>query len=447
MADTVRTTCAEASFDENQGLASLRNRHTIVILTGNHLCHNPRVIKEADALHAAGYQIEVLAGWIDDTLAERDRELMKTRAWRLAVVADWRPSQPWGPWRRRGHSLWRRWAIWRQRQLGRESVDQFGAPAGALLSAANQRPAALYIAHSEAAMWVAVRMLDQGATVGVDFEDWFSEDLPSEARRIRPIELMKRWEQRLLAEGQYRVCASQALSQRLAETYQVAAPDVIYNVFPWADRDHLDGLTKDRRDCERVSIHWFSQTLGAGRGLEDLLAALPLLNQPVEVHLRGMPKSDWPSLFEKHCPARCRDWVHVHTLVSNTELLSRIAEHDIGFAGEVSQTASRDLTATNKLFQYLLAGLPVVASNTMGQREVIDAVGDAGALYPQGDVTALAATLRQWIADRDALAARKQAALAAARDLYHWEGQLARVIHAADRAILASPIGEAFDRT
>ena len=35
---------------------------SICILTGNHLCHNPRIIKEASALSDAGFKVEVLSG-------------------------------------------------------------------------------------------------------------------------------------------------------------------------------------------------------------------------------------------------------------------------------------------------------------------------------------------------------------------------------------------------
>ena len=42
----------------------------------------------------------------------------------------------------------------------------------------------------------------------------------------------------------------------------------------------------------------------------------------------------------------------VHPVVHNDELLSRIAEHDIGFAGEMKYCQSRDLTVTNKIFTF-----------------------------------------------------------------------------------------------
>ena len=139
-------------------------------------------------------------------------------------------------------------------------------------------------------------------------------------------------------------------------------PTVVYNAFPWSDRESIDGLFKDRRDRRLPSIHWFSQTLGHGRGLEDLIAALPLLKHEAEIHLRGKPVSGFENWLAHRVPEAWRGRIKVHGLVSNAELLSRIAEHDIGFAGETPLIRSKDLTVSNKILYYLLAGLAVVAS-------------------------------------------------------------------------------------
>ena len=116
----------------------------------------------------------------------------------------------------------------------------------------------------------------------------------------------------------------------------------------------------------------FSQTLGPGRGLEDLIAALPLVKRDAEIHLRGNPVSGFENWLAHRLPEDWRNRIVVYPLVTNAELLSRIAEHDVGFAGEPSLIRSRDLTVTNKILYYLLAGLAVLASDTTGQREVAD---------------------------------------------------------------------------
>lgn len=91
--------------------------------------------------------------------------------------------------------------------------------------------------------------------------------------------------------------------------------------------------------------------------------------------------------------AEYRKWrnrVFFHPLVANAELVSRIAEHDIGFAGEMKFCRSRDLTISNKILHYLLGGLAVVASDTKGQQEVASKAPGAVLLYTSGDPRQLA---------------------------------------------------------
>lgn len=225
------------------------------------------------------------------------------------------------------------------------------------------------------------------------------------------------------------------MSQALASEFGCPQPTVVYNAFPWSDRKYIDGLPKDRRDGALPSIHWFSQTLGQGRGLEDLIAALPLLKQPAEIHLRGNPATSLNNWMASHLPESWRSRIVVHPPVLNTELLSRVAEHDIGFAGETSLIRSRDLTVTNKILYYLLAGLAVVASDTAGQREVAAQAPGAVLLYPSGNAAALAARLNTLLGSEDALRQAKCAALAAAKETFCWERQERALLESVNRAL------------
>jgi glycosyltransferase involved in cell wall biosynthesis len=225
------------------------------------------------------------------------------------------------------------------------------------------------------------------------------------------------------------------MSAALAGEFGCPQPTVVYNAFPWSDRESVDGLSKDRKDRSLPSIHWFSQTLGHGRGLEDLIAALPLLNHEAEIHLRGKPVSGFDNWLAHRVPEAWRGRIVVHALVSNTELLSRITEHDIGFAGETTLIRSRDLTVTNKILHYLLAGLAVVASETAGQREVAVQAPGGVFLYPSGDAPALAARLNTLLGSADALMRAKSAALAAAEETFCWERQEKALMESIHRAL------------
>jgi glycosyltransferase involved in cell wall biosynthesis len=210
----------------------------------------------------------------------------------------------------------------------------------------------------------------------------------------------------------------------------------LYNAFSWRDRDTIDGRRADRGESRVASLHWYSQTLGPGRGLDELLSALALLDHPAELHLRGKVSPGYLAHVRDRVPAAWRDRVFIHDLVPNDQLLSRIAEHDIGLALEARDPPSRDLTVTNKILHYLLAGLPVVASNTAGQSEVAEHAPGAVRLYESGSADSLAGALDELLSSPAARASAREAALDASRRHFCWEVQapiLLQSVHAAMR--------------
>jgi hypothetical protein len=229
------------------------------------------------------------------------------------------------------------------------------------------------------------------------------------------------------------------MSEALAAANSSATPAVVYNAFEWRERGGIDGLLRDRASRRVPSIHWYSQTLGPGRGLEDLFAALPHVRAALEIHLRGSPVAGLDAWLDSRVPASWRHRLFIHGVVTSDELLSRVAEHEIGFAGEMKYCRNRDLTVTNKILHYLLGGLAVVASDTAGQREVAAQAGDAVRLYASGDALALAARLNELVDSPEALSRARAAALHAAETTFCWERQEPVLLQLVARATSAQP--------
>lgn len=403
----------------------------ILILIGAHLCTAPRPQKEADVLTEIGHHVTIRGVWFNEDLASRDQSITKRKSWKFEPALDFRHQRRLTNWQVRFKT---RLARELYQRLGLISPYLLGYGAFALLQVARKATADLTIVHSEAGLWVGSRLLDEGFRVGVDFEDWFSEDLPLKARAARPIAYLKSLESKLLKNCEYCLTTSHAMAKAMSQTTGFVPPSVIYNAFPWAEREYIDDQTKDRKNHNLRSIHWFSQTVGPERGLEILMVALTYLADPVEVHLRGNYPESARQWLEPQIPEAWRQYVFIHPTVPNNELLSRIAEHDIGLALESSNVISRDLTITNKLFQYLQAGLAVVATNTSGQQEIFSQFPDCGALIPCQDSKALADAINTFLLDSDRLKAAKSAALAAAQKL-SWEQQSKKILDAVENAL------------
>jgi hypothetical protein len=410
----------------------------IALLTGNGLCHNPRVIKEARALARAGHEVEVLGAWSDPALKARDMEMLSRLPFRFTPVIDRTDPSIGGGLRRGGRRIRKSLGHLAHRIAHFQNRWELGDSVTALASAARSRSADLYIAHSEPGMAAACDLMSSGRRVGVDMEDWFSEDLLPEARAHRPVSLLRDMERTLLCGGAYSSCTSIAMSNALASDYGCAPPAVIYNAFPWADRDGCSGELQDRKDRRVPSIHWYSQTLGHGRGLEDLFAALPYVRHDVEVHLRGHPVAGFDDWLRERVPGSWKSRVFVHALVPNGQLLARISEHDIGFAGEMKYCRNKDLTISNKAMHYLLAGLAVVASDTLGQRELAERAPGAVFLYASGDAATLAGRIDSLLGRANVLGDAKAAALRAAEQALCWERQEPVLLDTIRRALVSN---------
>jgi glycosyltransferase involved in cell wall biosynthesis len=413
----------------------MANKARILILIGAHLWTSPRSQKEAQALASAGHDVTISGIWFDELGASRDRALAAGKPWKFEPALDIREPTALG--------RVRNVAVRGRRRMDRELCSRLGwrLPAAlgygaqGLLRAALEYSADLTIVHSEANLWVGSELLDRGRRVGVDFEDWFSEDLREDQRQAHAMQWLQEIEQQLLRRCTYSITTSKAMSIALSEHYGAPPPAVVYNVFPFAERSALDGVFKDRKDPNVPSVHWFSQTIGPGRGLEMFFAATRDLATPFEIHLRGRMAMNYEGDFRRLVPDHVRERLFIHDTVPNDALLSRIAEHDIGLALERSERASRQLSITNKLFQYMQGGLAMIATDTKGQAEVFAAEPEIGLMIPNNDVNALVEALRVFLDDKGRLRKARAASIEAARRTFCWEKQADTIVQSAERAL------------
>mgnify|MGYP006292806309 CR=1 FL=1 len=393
----------------------------ICLVTPGQPSTNPRLVKEADALHEVGYDVQVVAckyqAWADEAdSAFEDREWSAT----------W---LHYGPMASRPRDLWQRG----RRRVAKELVRFTGPQPGLtewafhyiipeLTHRVRQVPADLYIAHNLAALPPASHAAHQhGAKLGFDAEDFHRGELPDTPENELDRTLTAALEERYIPHCDYVTAASDGIAEAYAETLDIERPTTILNVFPWKERDRSvpdDALAEETPEGKR-SLYWFSQTIGPDRGLQDALRALPSLPDDVILSLRGQ----WSTGYEEPFREEARrlgvsDRIRHLDLVPPDELIPRTEQHDVGLALEQpSVSTNRKICLTNKLFTYLLSGLPFVATATPGQRSVIDELPEVAHSYGPGAIDEFveAATI---LLNTNGL---RDAALQAARDRYCWD--------------------------
>ena len=388
-------------------------RSVLIVIVG-HLASAPRAQKEAAALARAGAQVMVRGNWYDPALVEEDGAIARQIDVDFAPVTDLR--------RQGGRLLDRlrhRAARLGHDRFGLVSPRTLGPGAQELLHAARTINADLTVVHSEPGLWLGRQLLERGHRVGVDFEDWFSHDQLPRDRSAGVRDSLQALERYLLRNAHSCTTTTRAMANALAVDADTArVPVAIPNSFPVEPAQAAQGGS-DLRDGPATSFYWFSQTIGPARGLEPLAGALALLRGDWRLHLRGSLGSH-RAWFEQIFPAALRERIQCHDPVSNADLPSRTRGHDVGLALELPYCQNKELTASNRIHEYLRCGLAVIATSTQGQREVMQASPGAGVLVDAGDEAGLAAAMQRMIDAPDQLRAFKQQAASAGRHVWDW---------------------------
>jgi glycosyltransferase involved in cell wall biosynthesis len=389
----------------------------VCLIGAMHPSHNPRLLREADTLAEAGHEVRVVSPSYMPELALKDQRQFAHRNWRLQQV-DYRPVG----WRGKTRSF----AIRGRRKLAQSAFEKSGglklaqyaytAAFPELMALAVGEPADWFIAHAHAALPVAAKAAKRwNARLGFDCEDLLS------VSGTDPVDIVKLIEEKYLPECDYVTVPSHAMANQLVQWYEIQTPIVLYNVFPLSLAEGmLSPLERTASEGKPLRLHWFSQTIGPGRGLEEVIEALSLLGGDSELHLRGMPARGYEEVL--YSLARHHGlMLKLHPLVDHDDLIKTMDAFDVGLALERPENGNYSLTVTNKIGSYLLAGLAVVATDTPGQREVLNRVPGAGVLYRAGSPHELADALRPWLNDRQALLNVQQAAWNAARKRFCWD--------------------------
>jgi hypothetical protein len=392
----------------------------VCLITPGHIGSTPRLVKEADALVEAGYRVHVVAGRHYPAADPLDADILATARWACTRV-DFRGGA--GTLARK---LLRRLA---RRRVARDSRAGLWTAARAshaealhLGRVAGRFPARLYIGHCLAALPAAARAAAQsGGAYGFDLEDFHDAETaaalsdPAERHAIAILE------KGLLPGCAHLTASAPLIAGQYAEIYRVE-PRTVLNVFPrsQAPAAPLDPgpISGDRP----AVVYWFSQTIGAGRGLEAAVAILARMRTPVELHLRGTPADGYAGRLQATA-ARAGLSRPIRFLPpgSPAEMARLAAGAHLGLSAEERVPLNRDLCLTNKVFIYLLAGIPQLLSHTSAQGALAGELGDAALLADLGQTEATARRLDEFFAQPGAAAGARRRAWELATRRYCWD--------------------------
>lgn len=173
-----------------------------------------------------------------------------------------------------------------------------------------------------------------------------------------------------------------------------------------------------------VKLFWFSQTVGKGRGLEDILTALRRFPfESFSITIMGDLSNEMENYLRGQILENNEIQVDLSFLnpVEPDKVFELASTFDIGLAIEPVINENSDLIFTNKLFTYMLSGNAILFTSTTAQEYFFNQHSNIGWIYPSGDIDRLELVLEQIRHNPLELLSLKQNAQELATRLYNWE--------------------------
>jgi glycosyltransferase involved in cell wall biosynthesis len=223
------------------------------------------------------------------------------------------------------------------------------------------------------------------------------------------------------------LAVSDPVADLVAQRWEVPRPTVLLNCPPAWRPDEPGPIASDRiREAAGIEdgrpIVLYQGGFSVDRGIEELIAAasnphLTALDAAVVFMGYGRLESFIRAAAERD-PRR----VHLLAAVPPDELMSWTASADVSFVGQPPRTLNQRLNLPNKLFESLMAGVPVIVSEGNEQCRLVEAER-VGSCVDIDDPAVVAAACADLITrPEDERAALRAHCRRVALERYTWEG-------------------------
>lgn len=174
-------------------------------------------------------------------------------------------------------------------------------------------------------------------------------------------------ERALIRRADYSIFVASAINDWYREEYAITNTDVVYNCPVFADIPRSDRFREEFAIPADMPIFLYQGVIGTERGVPKLVEAFASLQGRAALVIMGYGElADWVREQSARQPN-----LFYHPAVPPDRLLAYTAGADFGLSVIEPASLSYEYCMPNKLFEYLMAGKPVLVSPTREQRDFV----------------------------------------------------------------------------
>ena len=228
----------------------------------------------------------------------------------------------------------------------------------------------------------------------------------------------------LIRKVDHTITVSPSIAHSLQERYNLEFVTVLRNFPPYRPPEKCNRIRSELNLPPESPIVLYQGGFLTENGLREQIDAAAGLTGVTFVLIGGGPCE--AALKKQVIQAGLQDKVYFIPRVPFQELHSYTCSADLGLCVIKNTGKSFFYSIPNKLFEYLMAGLPVLVSNFPEMQAIVRKAG-AGDVVDPMDVAAIRRSICVMLADESKLREYSKAAMQAARR-YNWEQEAGKLI-------------------
>jgi len=385
---------------------------TVCMLVTTDMKNDPRVARHAETLGAHGFHVTVICPLSDKTESHefrREYEVIRPRSTireALSKVAD----------RRHLFSIVSNTETASQKPYAWINLMSIAASFLTtqliLMRTAKKQNAQIYCSNDFDTLLATIFAAGLDRTIVYDSHELW----PDMMLVPEPVKAMARSiEKVLIKRADFVITVNEFIATELASRYSLnRVPQVVYN----CPRSDSVKLHKRRT---RLKIALYQGLYAPERGLENVVKAADYLLPDIRLVFRGYGAIEQ----ELRSLSTGRKNVRFEAPVKMSKLVSAATEADVGIIPNLPTNLNNYLVSPNKLFEYIQAGIPIVACDIPFLRKVI-LENDIGVLFDYRDPRSLGNALNR--ATRNDTLNRQRANVASVAKKFSWDAESTKLL-------------------
>jgi len=267
---------------------------------------------------------------------------------------------------------------------------------------------------------VLAKLFNRQLKVIYDAHEYETETLSQKGMKKKISKLL---EKTLIPYTDKILTVSNAIADEYKKLYNIEKPTLVLNTPPF-QKIKKKNIFREKFDIsEQQTIFLYQGGFSKGRGIEILLETFASINNEkiVAVFMGYGPLEDMVQQY-----AHTHKNIYFHPAVEPNILLDYTSSADFGLLFYENNCLNHYYCSPNKMFEYLMAEIPVIVSNLYEMKKIIEQ-HDVGIVVNDFTVDGLQNVLH------DAIRLDKQKLhqnILAVKSIYNWEKQEENLLHA-----------------